>query len=309
MSYGELLIQKEWYNKCRDILQRDQYHCKYCGCLGYHDNSYYECDTAEELDRVFEGILIKDESPSVFINKISEYTLHDFDIYQKENEEPTNQQYIGDKILYKLSISRDILNEPLFAILTASKSRIKDTKCKGNYLWRYKNMVKLLPKINLQYDKGCYFCFENSYFDKYTIRIEKIWPTDGCDDGTGHPIMWGSIVISIFYQNCGVTLYFFDETADKEKNPKVLNIHHKYYVKGKAPWEYDNDALITLCQDCHKLEHETKKTPVYRDLHFNDISGYAQICDRCGGGGYLPQYRHVEDGICFKCYGEGVFVE
>ncbi len=33
---------------------------------------------------------------------------------------------------------------------------------------------------------------------------------------------------------------------------KQLQIHHIYYKKGKEPWEYDNDELITLCEDCHK---------------------------------------------------------
>ena len=27
------------------------------------------------------------------------------------------------------------------------------------------------------------------------------------------------------------------------------------------------------------------------------------VCNRCGGRGELPQYRHVEGGICFKCRG------
>lgn len=26
-------------------------------------------------------------------------------------------------------------------------------------------------------------------------------------------------------------------------------------------------------------------------------------CDRCGGTGHLPQFNHVEGGICFKCRG------
>ena len=26
-------------------------------------------------------------------------------------------------------------------------------------------------------------------------------------------------------------------------------------------------------------------------------------CPRCGGTGYLPQYSHIEGGICFKCRG------
>jgi DnaJ-class molecular chaperone len=29
-------------------------------------------------------------------------------------------------------------------------------------------------------------------------------------------------------------------------------------------------------------------------------------CNRCGGSGMLPQFKHVERGVCFKCKGEGV---
>lgn len=36
---------------------------------------------------------------------------------------------------------------------------------------------------------------------------------------------------------------------DKEK---TLNVHHLMYDKGKDPWDYDDCALITLCEDCHK---------------------------------------------------------
>lgn len=35
-----------------------------------------------------------------------------------------------------------------------------------------------------------------------------------------------------------------------------LNVHHKYYVRGKRAWEYPNNALITLCQKCHGKWHE-----------------------------------------------------
>ena len=27
-------------------------------------------------------------------------------------------------------------------------------------------------------------------------------------------------------------------------------------------------------------------------------------CSRCSGSGRLPQYNHIEGGICFKCRGE-----
>lgn len=34
-----------------------------------------------------------------------------------------------------------------------------------------------------------------------------------------------------------------------------LQIHHKYYENGNAPWEYPNGALITLCECCHWKFH------------------------------------------------------
>lgn len=32
----------------------------------------------------------------------------------------------------------------------------------------------------------------------------------------------------------------------------TLNVHHLFYRKGCAPWEYDDSALKTLCKDCHE---------------------------------------------------------
>lgn len=28
-------------------------------------------------------------------------------------------------------------------------------------------------------------------------------------------------------------------------------------------------------------------------------------CKRCNGSGYIPEYKHVQDGICFSCWGTG----
>jgi hypothetical protein len=33
---------------------------------------------------------------------------------------------------------------------------------------------------------------------------------------------------------------------------KTLNVHHFQYGKNKKPWEYENDNLITLCEECHE---------------------------------------------------------
>jgi hypothetical protein len=38
----------------------------------------------------------------------------------------------------------------------------------------------------------------------------------------------------------------------------TLNVHHQQYECGKAPWEYEDETLITLCEGCHKKLHDAK---------------------------------------------------
>lgn len=37
---------------------------------------------------------------------------------------------------------------------------------------------------------------------------------------------------------------------------KFLQAHHKVYIKGRKPWEYDMSHIETLCDLCHKNEHK-----------------------------------------------------
>lgn len=39
-----------------------------------------------------------------------------------------------------------------------------------------------------------------------------------------------------------------------QDSESMLNVHHKYYVWGKMPWEYPGEALTTLCGPCHEAE-------------------------------------------------------
>ena len=39
---------------------------------------------------------------------------------------------------------------------------------------------------------------------------------------------------------------------------RTLTVHHKMYIKGRKYWEYEDDCLITLCERCHKYEHDYK---------------------------------------------------
>lgn len=41
-----------------------------------------------------------------------------------------------------------------------------------------------------------------------------------------------------------------------EKDKETLHVHHRYYTANKKPWEYKNDAFVTLCKACHEEETE-----------------------------------------------------
>ncbi len=40
-----------------------------------------------------------------------------------------------------------------------------------------------------------------------------------------------------------------EECGDKTT---TLNVHHRYYAKGRKPWEYEDESLACLCEPCHK---------------------------------------------------------
>lgn len=58
------------------------------------------------------------------------------------------------------------------------------------------------------------------------------------------------------------------ECRDCGDGTKTLNVHHVYYESGRAPWEYCDLSLITLCEDCHEEDHrqayEYEKALSYR---------------------------------------------
>lgn len=41
-------------------------------------------------------------------------------------------------------------------------------------------------------------------------------------------------------------------------NQITLNVHHKLYRKGAAPWEYADHELQCLCENCHESTHDLK---------------------------------------------------
>lgn len=37
---------------------------------------------------------------------------------------------------------------------------------------------------------------------------------------------------------------------------KTLHVHHLFYRKGAMPWEYEDEALVTVCEDHHETMQE-----------------------------------------------------
>ena len=82
-----------------------------------------------------------------------------------------------------------------------------------------------------------------------------------------------------------------------------LQVHHKYYIKEKLPWEYNDDALITLCNWCHFKLHQDQIIPIYSNVENVLIELEPIVCSRCNGAGFFPEYAHVQVGVCFQCKG------
>ena len=48
-------------------------------------------------------------------------------------------------------------------------------------------------------------------------------------------------------------------TCQNCSNNKItLHVHHRYYLKDKEIWEYQEEAFITLCVECHLNEIENR---------------------------------------------------
>lgn len=50
----------------------------------------------------------------------------------------------------------------------------------------------------------------------------------------------------------------------------MLHVHHLAYRKDAMPWEYDNDALVTLCEQCHTDVKNVNWRQAFVDLNFTE---------------------------------------
>lgn len=91
-------------------------------------------------------------------------------------------------------------------------------------------------------------------------------------------------------------------TEIKIKDPVILHVHHLFYIWEYLPWEYELDALVTVCHACHEFIHKTEKIFTYINKDLNETM-LLNTCSKCFGTGYLSQYDYFQNGICFSCGG------
>lgn len=62
-----------------------------------------------------------------------------------------------------------------------------------------------------------------------------------------------------------------------EDRETTLHVHHRFYLRGKKPWEYPDHALETLCESCH--ETRTRDNARISELlrRLEGVGGHAQL--------------------------------
>ena len=294
MTYNELLNQKEWWSKCNEILSRDHYTCRDCGCLGFHNGgNYMKLNSLVELDILLKGWEFNSMPLSKFCSLIPNTSPHPFKgiVFVKECCEEDLTIYRLNLLVSDNKLFQSVINTPE-RFIVISKERLEVLNAKA---YCFHNIIRRVNSLNTV---GTAYLFEFPYNISNDIYVNIEYE------------LIGAMGLQKFEDNL-INITFGNKLLTIRCHPisfplKGLNVHHNYYIEGHKPWEYEDEALVTLCEDCHKKRHEKAQTPIYSSLRA--VIGYGTVCPRCGGSGYLPQYSHVEHGICFQCYGEGVIL-
>ena len=57
---------------------------------------------------------------------------------------------------------------------------------------------------------------------------------------------------------------------------RTLHVHHAYYEKGRDPWDYPDDALICLCEECHE-ERQAWQNAILMELAKLEIQDIQRV--------------------------------
>jgi hypothetical protein len=240
MSYKEDLLTAQWFNRRKEILQRDFCRCQHCDNLEVVKNT-----TKVSNPRIY------NHDSHYRIAYSDNKSMESKNLFLKKNQTILNPLYEGNIIPYFYELYKQSVDN--VDVLIAMKEEDID-------------LESILAATNI-------------------ILKEKGNPPATLDSPN----------------------FIYLKKLNEQKRHKRwllvpgLNVHHNYYIEGMRPWEYNDDALKTLCKHCHELFHLNNQVNIYtkdRRLIKN-----LTPCSRCDGYGILPQYIHIDNGVCYKCWG------
>lgn len=77
----------------------------------------------------------------------------------------------------------------------------------------------------------------------------------------------------------------------------TLNVHHRYYKDNADPWDYPLEALVTLCENCHREEKEVRPSYEQGMLHALREKFFAEDVSELAIGFHTMPLCHVPEVI------------
>ncbi|MFW2163062.1 HNH endonuclease [Acinetobacter beijerinckii] len=86
-----------------------------------------------------------------------------------------------------------------------------------------------------------------------------------------------------FREDAFSKLGYFCQRCSRDDDEVTLQVHHKIYIDGRKPWEYNLSDCEILCSGCHAREHGHIRPDYNWNLsHSYDLGSMIGTCELCG---------------------------
>lgn len=268
VNYRQLLEDKRWFDKRLEIIKRDQFICQQCSnekLLDFNKNE------------ISNGVIGTDGFMYL------KYNNHWFklknmssEIIQSLRVSEFTIQFNNTRLEINKNGGQDFIDIEIVGIRKLDSFEIE--------MHRLNDLLNSLIKLNLNKKE-----YLNDILNNHQHVFEKLGYEKFVSILNSEEVF---VISDYIKQDEFDWIYLFK-----------LNVHHTYYKEGKLPWEYEDDSMITLCEDCHAEIHEKEQ------ILYLDKNGHPRLdlsyCQKCSGTGYIPMYNYYYNGICFNCDGTG----